>query len=87
MAQEVQKVFPEFVSEREGGYLGITYSSFSVVAIKAIQEQQKTIESQQQQINQLQAQIEEIKNLLKKIISRCCHIHHQTKIICTVIWV
>ncbi len=44
IAQDVQKIFPEFVDVKEDGYLGISYTNFSVVAIKAIQEQQQEIE-------------------------------------------
>lgn len=45
IAQEVQPLFPEMVTEREDGMLGIAYSGFSVVAIKAIQEQQVMIDA------------------------------------------
>ncbi|MEP6725158.1 MAG: tail fiber domain-containing protein [Bacteroidota bacterium] len=63
LAQEVQQVFPEFISERHGGYLGISYSSFGVVAIKAIQEQQ-------QQIAALQKENSQIKNQYAIIMQR-----------------
>jgi hypothetical protein len=38
MDQEVEKIYPEFVSENNGT-LGIAYHNFSVVNIRAIQEQ------------------------------------------------
>ncbi len=44
IAQDVQKIFPEFVDVKDDGYLGIAYSNFSIVAIKGIQEQQAEIE-------------------------------------------
>ncbi len=63
IAQDVQKIFPEFVDLKDDGYLGISYANFSVVAIKAIQEQQQEIEElkdenqlQQEQINTFQKQ-------------------------------
>ena len=44
LAQEVQEIFPAFVSHEEGEpLLGIDYSQFGVIAIKAIQEQQAEI--------------------------------------------
>lgn len=58
IAQEVLPIFPEVVhfSEVDGLY-GIDYSAFSVVAIKAIQEQQTMIESQQKQIDELKTMV------------------------------
>jgi hypothetical protein len=54
IAQEVKPIFPELVhfSEADGLY-GIDYAGFSVVTIKAIQDQQTIIESQQKQIDEL----------------------------------
>jgi trimeric autotransporter adhesin len=57
VAQDLQKIFPEFVHEREDGRLGISYGSFGVVAIKAIQEQQTIIEEQEQRIENLRKEI------------------------------
>ncbi|MEP6713766.1 MAG: tail fiber domain-containing protein, partial [Ferruginibacter sp.] len=62
IAQDVQKVFPEFVTTKDDGYLGMAYTNFSVVAIKAIQEQQAIIEKQQKQIDKMQKQIELLLN-------------------------
>lgn len=47
IAQEVQEIFPEAVShvDVEKNYLGINYDFFSVIAIKAIQEQQVEIDT------------------------------------------
>lgn len=82
IAQEVLPLFPDLVSEIDykpknstdkGPYYGINYAGFSVIAIKAIQEQQIQIETQkiqintlQQQIDDLKKQIEELKALIKK---------------------
>lgn len=56
IAQEVEEVFPELVSsETEEGLLGINYTGFSVIAIKAIQEQQAIIESLLERIEKLEA--------------------------------
>jgi len=58
MAQDTQPLFPELVSIEEGR-MGINYAGFSVVAIKAIQEQQVIIE-------QLQDELAEIKTMISQ---------------------
>jgi len=54
IAQEVKAVYPELVENCSGEYLGVNYQAFSVLAIKAVQEQQLVIESQQTEIQRLQ---------------------------------
>ena len=58
IAQEVQQVLPEAVRETEDGYLSINYADFGVLAVKAIQEQQKEIEK-------LSAQVEALRKLVE----------------------
>lgn len=59
IAQEVEPLFPEAVHTDKGGDLrGISYADFSVIAIKAIQEQQEIIEAQQAVIEDLVKRIE-----------------------------
>lgn len=65
MAQDVQPLFPELVETDEEGYLGLNYSGFGVIAIKAIQEQQLEIETLKKQLSDQQAEIAEIKKLLQ----------------------
>ncbi|MEE9349594.1 MAG: tail fiber domain-containing protein [Flavobacteriaceae bacterium] len=60
IAQEVNKVFPHLVNEpiEEGedkGYYTMDYSGFGVIAIKAIQEQQKQIETLKQELTEIKA--------------------------------
>jgi Chaperone of endosialidase len=62
MAQDVQPLFPELVHqnrdrETNEPFLMMDYSSFGVIAIKAIQEQQTIIDG-------LQSQIDELKKLI-----------------------
>jgi len=59
-AQNVKEEFPELINELEGGYIGVNYSGLSVVAIKAIQEQQEIIDKQQQQIDQLLERVDKL---------------------------
>lgn len=57
IAQDVRKIFPEVVQYSEGtGLYGIDYAAFGVIAIKAIQEQQK--------------EIDELKAILKRVESK-----------------
>ena len=53
IAQEVEKVFPELVKDREDGYKGVRYEKLAGVLIEGIKEQQDTIEKQQKQIDEL----------------------------------
>ena len=59
IAQEVEAVAPELVSESDG-IKNVSYGNITALLIEAIKEQQKQIELQQEQINKL---TEEIKNL------------------------
>ncbi len=63
VSQDVEKLFPQLVQEQDG-YFFMNYSLFSVVAIKAVQEQQSIIEKQQQEIDDLRKEIDEIKKLI-----------------------
>lgn len=56
LAQEVQKLFPELVSENKEGILAVNYSGLIPVMIESIKEQQK--------------QIDELKKLVEKFLSQ-----------------
>jgi len=67
IAQDVKKIFPELVNviqDTATGYKGIndlhtlTYSSFGILAIKAVQEQQQLIQSQQIEIDELKKKVD-----------------------------
>jgi len=60
IAQEVKSQFPELVNQLDDDLMGVNYSGFSVLAIRAIQEQQVTIESQQKMIEQLMERVEKL---------------------------
>jgi hypothetical protein len=77
IAQEVEKDFPEFVytSNTKGkddikDIHTIDYAGISVVAIKAIQEQQIIIQSQEDRINTLQQEVLEMKVLMQQILNK-----------------
>jgi hypothetical protein len=69
IAQEVESLFPELISmvsdNNNQELKGINYSGFGVIAIKAIQEQQKIIEDLQKQINELRNAIKKTTPLLQ----------------------
>ena len=67
IAQDVEKYIPEFVSESANGYKGLDYSKFSVVAIKAIQEQQIIIDLQKRDIEKLNSKIKTLENNFSQI--------------------
>lgn len=68
LAQEVEKIFPELVFRGSDNpaqdYYTMDYSGFGVIAIKAIQEQQKIIEKQKSEIEVLKREIDLIKKKL-----------------------
>jgi hypothetical protein len=53
LAQEVAEVFPDVTRYSENGTPGLAYDLFSIISIKAIQEQQELIEKQQVEIDEL----------------------------------
>ncbi len=65
IAQEAKELFPELVSySKADDMYGVNYAGFSMVAIKAIQEQQEVIEEQQTEIDALKARLARIEALL-----------------------
>ena len=65
ISQEVEALFPSIVSE-QNGIKGLKYSEFSVMAIKAIQEQQQIIDAQQSEIESLKDQLNKILSTMEK---------------------
>lgn len=72
IAQELQKVMPELVSEGndKDKLLSVNYTAIIPVLTKAVQEQQKTIEQNQATIQKQQEQINELKLLLEKVLNK-----------------
>ena len=63
MAQDVRELFPELVYEStfddgEESWLQMDYAGMSVIAIKAIQEQQSVIDQQNKKIEELERKVE-----------------------------
>ena len=62
IAQDVQKLFPEIVSEfvDGSGLLAIAYSKIGVLAVEAIKEQQDIINEQELEIKELKSQMQSL---------------------------
>jgi hypothetical protein len=64
IAQEVEAIFPELVSkntDKKGDeYLTLNYDGFSVLAIKAIQEQQQIIDSLKEQLEKMEQRLKDL---------------------------
>jgi hypothetical protein len=71
IAQELQKIMPELVTEGKDKdkLLSINYTAVIPVLTKAIQEQQALIEANQTTIQKQQEQIDELKALLMKLLN------------------
>lgn len=70
IAQDVQEIFPELVTESsDTKMLAVQYVEFGVIAVKAIQEQQEMINKQQDQINSLMEELKLLKSIVKKDVS------------------
>ncbi len=72
LAQELQDVFPELVSETkprnegEESVLLVDYSQLTVLAITALQEQQEVIEAQNEKIENLEERLARLEALIQK---------------------
>ena len=75
VAQDVQGIYPELVSyNSDEDVYHLNYSGFGVVAIKAIQEQQKIIEGQASKIEELEAKLSEKETELSSMNNRISRI-------------
>ncbi len=63
IAQEIEVLFPELVSESEKGYKSVAYSRFVAVLLEAVKEQQKQIDELNKRIETQNSQIQLINNL------------------------
>lgn len=67
IAQEVEKEFPEFVTE-DNGYKQLNYAGLgSFIAVEASRELSEKIEEQQTEIEALKAEIESLKSIINEI--------------------
>ena len=71
MAQDFYKIFPELttfsLNKKGEKYYGLNYNNISVLAIKAIQEQQETIETLTNENAELKTKLGEMSKRLDRI--------------------
>ena len=66
IAQEVEKVVPELVSEGDKDTKAVNYAQTVALLLEAVKEQNKMVENQNKIIEELRNDIEELKNDKKK---------------------
>ena len=72
LAQDIEKVFPELVSE-SNGVKSVNYQGLVPVLINALKEQDAKMNEQQTEIEILkkqQAEIDELKEMVQALVSR-----------------
>lgn len=57
LAQEVQKVLPEAVSQDENGYLSLNYNAIIALLVSALSEQQEVLDEHERRLQKLEALI------------------------------
>ncbi|SHG65223.1 tail fiber domain-containing protein [Pedobacter caeni] len=66
IAQELQKVYPEMVTQGKDGFLKVDYTQLTGMLIQAVKEQQKEIEALKIRMDRQQEQINHILEKMKK---------------------
>jgi|TARA_B100001094_G_C18004663_1_gene706989 hypothetical protein len=69
LAQDIEKVFPELVSEING-IKSVNYQGLVPVLINALKEQDVLMKEQQRVLTEQQSELDELKSMMKKIIER-----------------
>jgi cell division protein ZapA (FtsZ GTPase activity inhibitor) len=69
LAQDIEKVFPELVSE-SNGIKSVNYQGLVPVLINALKEQDVLMKEQQRILSEQQSELDELKSMMKKIIER-----------------
>ena len=64
IAQDVEKVIPELVTEDENGFKAIAYAKLTTILIEAIKEQQGQMTTQQDQIATLEKENTQLKTIM-----------------------
>jgi hypothetical protein len=69
IAQEAAKLFPEFVESPagEGEFYSVNYAGFSMVAIKAIQEQQAELEELKEKNAEMEVRLSELEAFVQRL--------------------
>lgn len=75
IAQDVQQVFPELISQDSTGFLYVDYNGLIPVIIEAIKEQQELISNQQKEIALQQKEIQELKQSVNSLTKKNTNIN------------
>ncbi|MBL7828451.1 MAG: tail fiber domain-containing protein [Saprospiraceae bacterium] len=70
LAQDIEKVFPKLVQDRENGMKAVGYMGLIPVLTAAMQEQQKTIDAQKAEIADLRTELQELKAAVKALMEK-----------------
>jgi hypothetical protein len=65
VAQDVQKVFPEAVSEADDGYLNFNFHAISVAMVNAIKELNEKVGKLENENGQLKTRLEKIESIIE----------------------
>ncbi|MFC1586146.1 tail fiber domain-containing protein [Fibrobacterota bacterium] len=68
IAQDVEKIAPEVVSEISNGYKGVKYGSITAILVEAIKEQQKIINEQAVKIQEQEKKFEKLNRKINDFI-------------------
>jgi hypothetical protein len=68
IAQDVEKVLPEIVSEDNKGYKAVAYDKLTVVLVEAVKEQQKTIKSLQSENAMLKDRLDKLESAVSTLL-------------------
>jgi hypothetical protein len=70
IAQELQKIYPEMVSQGADGYLKVDYTQLSAVLIQAVKEQQQQLRAQAKEIEELKKRMDKQEDQLNNILQK-----------------
>lgn len=79
IAQEIEKVLPEIVSQKNSGYKSVDYSKLTALLIETAKKQQELIEKLQIENNELAVKNSELKKKLENNIKRIVDIEKYIK--------
>jgi trimeric autotransporter adhesin len=69
IAQDVEKVLPELVSEDKDGYKAVSYTKLTAVLVEAVKELKAENEQHLTRLKKQQAEIEELRSMIKELKS------------------
>ena len=68
IAQEVQEVFPELISENKEGILSVNYAGMIPIMLEGMKEQQRIIDQQADEINKQEQRLKTLEELVQQLV-------------------